>query len=112
MKLAVVGSRTFTNYQKLIDYLSHYNSITEVVSGGARGVDSLVRRFAEEYDIPIKEFLPEYSKYGRIAPFVRNQQIVDYSDELLAIRVKFSKGTTDTINRAHKANKPTKIIDI
>ena len=47
--------------------------ITEIVSGGAKGVDSLAREYAERKGIKLTEFIPEYKSYGRAAPIVRNR---------------------------------------
>ena len=56
----------------------------EIVSGGALGVDTCARKYAEKAGIKLTEFLPEYEKYGRRAPILRNIQIIDYSDTVIA----------------------------
>lgn len=112
MRLAIIGSRTFEDYHLLscsiIIFLS--KNITEVISGGASGADSLGERFANYYHFPIKIFKPEWTKYGKAAGFIRNQQIVDNSDMILAFWDGKSRGTQDTIEKAKKAKKPTFII--
>lgn len=77
MKIAIVGSRTITD----ID-LSKYipKEATEIVSGGAKGIDTLARNYAIENNLKLTEFLPEYEKYARFAPLKRNETIVKYSD--------------------------------
>ena len=65
MKVAVVGSRNLT-INNLGDYLP--KDTTEIVSGGARGIDRCAREYAKSHNIKLMEFLPEYERYGRSAP--------------------------------------------
>jgi len=62
MKIAIIGSRNL-----VIDDFSQYlpNNITELVSGGAKGIDQCVKQYALTNSIKITEFLPEYNKYRR-----------------------------------------------
>ena len=73
MKIAIVGSRSIT-VNNLGDYLPE--NTTEIVSGGAIGVDRSARNYAKTHNIKLKEFLPEYERYGRSAPLKRNLQII------------------------------------
>lgn len=81
MKIAVIGSRNIT-IKNLNEYLPE--NVTEIVSGGARGVDTCARLYAERNDVKLTEFLPDYARYGRCAPIRRNDLIVNYADEVLA----------------------------
>ena len=120
MKLAIVGSRTFNTYKHyaLLSNTIHYHfryysyiaNNLRLVSGGARGADTLAERFAKERDLGIIVYKPDWDKHGRIAGFIRNQQIVDTCDMVLAFWDGKSKGTQDTINKAKKAKKPTFIV--
>ena len=56
------------------------------------------------------EFLPEYDKYGRAAPIVRNKKIVDYADKIIAFWDGQSKGTCSVIEYARKAGKPCEVV--
>jgi len=107
MKLAIVGSRNI-----MIDDLEKYlpEGVTEIVSGGAKGVDSCARDFALGHGIKLTEFLPEYKKYGRSAPLKRNMQIIEYSDAVLVFWDGKSKGSEFVINQCKKLNKEIKII--
>ena len=109
MKIAVVGSRSIKAFD--IKFYIPENC-TEIVSGGAKGIDSYAARFAEERGIKLTEFLPDYQKYGRAAPIVRNKEIVNYADEIMAFWDGKSKGTNFVINYCKKSNKPCKIIYI
>lgn len=94
MIVAVVGSRTLT-VNNLGKYLP--KGTTEIVSGGAKGIDSCARRYALEHKIKLTEFLPDYKKYGRSAPLRRNIDIVKYADYAVAFWDGKSSGTAFTI---------------
>ena len=55
-------------------------------------------------------FLPEYERYGRAAPIVRNKQIVDYADKIVAFWDGSSKGTLSVIRYAQKLGKECVIV--
>ncbi len=102
MKVAVVGSRNLT-VMDLKKYLPQ--ETTEIVSGGARGIDSCAKAYAISNKIKLTEFLPEYNKYGNIAPLKRNLQIIDYADCVIAFWDGFSHGTKYVIDNCKKRNK-------
>lgn len=107
MKVAVIGSRNL-KVKNLKKYLP--SEVTEIVSGGTKGIDSSARDYALKNNIPLKEFLPEYKKYGRIAPLKRNIQIIEYADIVLAFWDGNSTDTKYVIDNCHKLNVPVKII--
>ena len=102
MKIAVIGSRGLR-----VDDLGKYlpENTTEIVSGGAKGVDTSAKEYAEKNNIKLTEFLPEYEKYGRGAPLRRNLQIIGYADEVLAFWDGTSRGTKYVIDNCKKQNK-------
>ena len=110
MKIGVVGSRDFDDYKKLEKELNKIEGITVIVSGGAKGADTLAREFAEKNDIKLTEFKPDYEQYGRGAPIRRNKEIVEYSDQIIAFWDGESKGTKNTIDIAERENKRVTII--
>lgn len=103
MKVAVVGSRDLiiSNLEKYVPY-----DALEIVSGGAKGVDTCAREYAIKNKLRLKEFLPDYTRYGRKAPLLRNLEIIDYSDIVIAFWDKKSRGTKFTIDNCRKRNKP------
>ena len=105
MKIAIVGSRSIT-VNNLGDYLPE--NTTEIVSGGAIGVDRSARNYAKTHNIKLKEFLPEYERYGRSAPLKRNLQIIDYADEVIAFWDGMSRGTRFVIENCKRKNVPIK----
>lgn len=109
MKLAVIGSRGFDNYQELCSQLDKIEGITEIVSGGAKGADSLAEKYAHEKGLKLAVFKPDYAKWGKGAPHVRNSEIVAYCDVLVAFWDGESPGTRSTIEKAKKAGKSVQI---
>ncbi len=109
MKIAIIGSRNI-----FIDDLGSYlpNNVTEIVSGGAKGVDACARKYATHNKIMLTEFLPEYARYGRAAPLKRNLQIIEYADEVLAFWDGESKGTKFVIDMCKKSSKKITVIKI
>ena len=99
MKVAVIGSRGLT-VNNLGKYLPE--DTTEIVSGGAKGIDTCARDYALTHDIKLTEFLPEYNKYGRCAPLKRNLQIIEYADVVIAFWDGKSKGTKYVIDNCKK----------
>lgn len=111
MIIGVIGSRTFIDYDLMVDTLKHIK-ITKIVSGGAVGADSLAERYAKEHNIPTQIFLPDWEKNGKSAGFKRNTDIVNESDMIVAFWDGTSKGTLDSIKKAEKLNKKILIINI
>jgi hypothetical protein len=107
MKVAVIGSRGLS-ISNIGEYLPE--ETTEIVSGGACGVDNSAKNYAKASRTKFTEFLPEYSKYGRIAPLKRNIQIIMYSDFVLAFWNGKSRGTKFVIDNCKKLNVPCEII--
>ena len=106
MKIAIIGSRNII----VSDIGRYISNADEIISGGAAGVDSCVAEYARANGIKLKEFLPQYQRYGRAAPIVRNKEIVDYSDKIIALWDGSSKGTLSVIKYAKKTGKPCEII--
>lgn len=99
VKTAVVGSRSLK-----IDCISEYvpTGTDEIVTGGARGIDSCAAEYAKERGLKLTVFLPDYKRYGRGAPIVRNREIVGYADCVVAIWDGSSRGTRSVIDECTK----------
>lgn len=110
MKAVVAGGRDFKDYRLLKETLDRfqqeYGNITEVVSGGAIGSDKLGEQYANENNIPIKRFVPDWKGLGKKAGHIRNRQMGDYAKENNGMLVTFwdrkSKGTKGMIEYATK----------
>ena len=109
MKIAIIGSRSI-ELQNLSDYLPE--NVSEIVSGGARGVDSSAAEYAKTNNIKLTEFLPDYARYGKGAPIVRNKQIAEYADEVLAFWDGKSRGTLSVIKYCEKIGKRCSVIEL
>lgn len=120
MKIAIVGSRDYHKYDIIKTTMDQIREnmkkqgleIIEIVSGGASGVDTLARQYAEENKLQFKEFPADWAQYGKSAGPMRNQQIVNYSDYVVAFPSGPSHGTRDTIKRAIKVGKLALIVEL
>lgn len=120
MKLGIVGSRDFDDYRSfktavikvLEEWKYDISQVEHIVSGGAKGADTLAEQLAKEYGIPTIIFLPQYDLYQKTAPLIRNTEIVKASTHLIAFPSKTSRGTLDTINKTISKGIPNKILYI
>ncbi|MBQ7106766.1 MAG: hypothetical protein IJN93_04540 [Clostridia bacterium] len=106
MKIAIIGSRNL-KVNNLGEYLPI--GVTEIVSGGAKGIDTCAKIYALKNNIKLTEFLPEYEKYGKRAPLIRNLEIIDYADEVIAFWDGESHGTKYVIDNCRNRIKKIKI---
>src|SRR5690606_1497181 len=115
MKTAIIGSRTFNDYELLSNTIKSYckanNILPEIiVSGGAKGADTLAEFFAKENNLEMKIFYPNWELLGRNACSARNTQIVEFADIVFAFWDGSSPGTKDSITKAEQMNKELIII--
>lgn len=113
MKTIIAGSRTFNDAHLLKDKLDAYrkeHTITEIVSGGASGADSLGEAYAVLNGIQIKMFNADWNTHGKAAGPIRNRQMADYADVLIAVWDGKSKGTKNMVEEMNKRKKPVFII--
>ena len=106
MKVAVIGSRGLS-----VKDLGKYLPVdtTEIVSGGARGVDTSAKEYANAHGLKLTEFLPDYQKYGRAAPLKRNITIIEYADIVFAFWDQKSHETNCVINNCKQRGIPVRI---
>jgi len=113
MKLAIVGSRNFTSYKYFCQVIAQVKGeIALIISGGARGADTLAERYAKERAIPYLVFPANWDEYGKQAGILRNQDIVDNAEAMIAFLSPESKGTRDSIKRARIKGIPVHIVSI
>jgi hypothetical protein len=113
MKVGIVGSREFKNYELFSDAMKQYLSdISWVVSGGAPGADSLAEKWAKENKKMLTIYPADWFNLGKRAGYVRNTDIVKNSDMIIAFWDGKSKGTKHTIGLAQKMGKECKIINV
>jgi hypothetical protein len=112
MKLIIAGSRTLKPSLRFIDYLvatligTTPEHIGEIISGGANGVDSDARSWANIRQIPFKLFEADWNKNGKSAGPIRNKQMAEYGDALLLIWDGKSKGSSNMKENMLKLEKP------
>lgn len=112
MKLIIAGSRTLHPdsvfiMQKINEMnLTDEQKISEIVSGGAIGVDRCGEQFARDVHLPVTQFKPDYKMYAGRAPLVRNAKMAAYADILLLIWNGRSSGSLDMKNKMKLLNKP------
>jgi predicted Rossmann fold nucleotide-binding protein DprA/Smf involved in DNA uptake len=115
-RVAVIGSRTFQDKDRLYKILDkNKNKIKMIVSGGAAGADSLANEWAKERGFPCLIFYPKWKtedgQHDRGAGFRRNFNIIQTADVVLAFWDKVSRGTKNSIEIAEKLGKPVKVIE-
>ena len=109
MKIMIAGSRSITDFD-LTEYIPEKTTL--IITGGAKGVDTLAEEYADKHKISKLILRPDYKKYGKAAPLLRNEQMVDLADLVIIIWDGKSKGTKHTLKYAEKKGTPTKTIII
>ncbi len=113
MIFAVVGSRNFVDYDLLNKVLDEYRPfMIGIVSGGARGADTLATRYAIERGIPLVVHPADWNRHGKSAGFRRNKLIVRDADFMVAFPTKASKGTRHSIDLAREKGIGVRVINV
>lgn len=108
MKTIIAGSRGITDMGHLelaiarAQHVHYQLVITEVVSGGARGVDKLGEQWAAAHNVPLKVFPADWDAKGKAAGHIRNIEMAEYADALIALWDGESRGTQHMISTARK----------
>ena len=111
MKIGIVGSRNFKDYNILTEKLKDIETdIKVVISGGAPGADRLAEKWAKEHGKLLTVYPADWVTHGKSAGYIRNADIVKNSDKIVAFWDGVSKGTKHTINLCKKNNKECEII--
>lgn len=105
MRVAVIGSRTINSID-LEKFLP--SNTTEIISGGAKGVDTVAKQYAIKNKIKLTEFLPQYDKYGKKAPLKRNITIIENADLVLAFWDGVSRGTLHACRKSRDKGVPVR----
>ena len=110
MNVAIVGGRDFDDYEQFKSSINgekiKFNSI---ISGGARGVDTMAEKYAKEIGVPVKIYLPDWTKHGKAAGPIRNRQIIESADCVIAFWDEKSPDTRSSIAIAEELKKPTSL---
>lgn len=116
-RVLICGGTDYTDEKTFIETLDKYTDRenTVLVSGHAKGADTLAEEYAGKNGIEIKVFPAQWSKYGKSAGPIRNKEMLDYISEaeehfVIAFWNGRSRGTKHTIETAEKMGIETKII--
>lgn len=102
-RVIIAGGRNFNDYEKVkenCDSLLAEKSDIVIICGMARGVDLLGRRYAGERGYKVAEFPADWNGFGKSAGYIRNTEMADNADALIAFWDGNSKGTNHMINIA------------
>lgn len=105
-KVIIAGGRHFDNYQLLKEHCDYYlqNKMKEyqiiVISGHAAGADTLGERYAQERGLPLDAHPADWKAHGKSAGYVRNKEMAEVADALIAFWDGVSRGTKNMINLA------------
>lgn len=110
VRVAIVGSRGFHKLRDVADYVNGLPQEVIIVSGGAAGVDSTAERTAREREMKVLIFRPNWKEFGRAAGPMRNREIVQSSEAVVAFWDGKSLGTRNTIELAKRMKKPITIV--
>ena len=102
MKILIAGSRNIDTFD-LSPYIPKDTAL--IISGGAKGIDTLAEKYADEHKISKLILLPQYNLYGRAAAVKRNEIMVDIADTIVIVWDGLSRGTKYTLEYAKKKNK-------
>lgn len=111
-KVAIVGSRAWSDYELIRDYVYSLDGNDTIVSGGAKGVDSFAEFYARERGLAILVFRADWGRHGPRAGLLRNHDIVRECDRLVAFWSNKSSGTAHSISLAKESGKPTLVFSL
>jgi len=109
MRILVCGGRDFTDKKAVWSYLDAFhktNHLTTVITGGARGADSLAEQWARHNAVPSYVFCADWNRYGKPAGSIRNQRMLDEGKPDLVVAFPGGPGTADMVRRAREDGVP------
>lgn len=115
MKLAIVGSREFNDYKKMCRFINEKFDLSEIdtiVSGGAKGADTLAEKFAKDNNLNLIVKEAQWEKFGRAAGPKRNVLIVEEADAVVAFPTSSSRGTRHTMKLTRQAGKRLEVCNV
>lgn len=110
MRVLVCGGREYTDKAALWSVLDAIGppEVSAIISGMARGADTLAAEWAERFGFPLQKFPADWTAHGRAAGPLRNQRMIDEGQPELVVAFPGGKGTADMVLRAEKAGIPVR----
>ena len=109
MKVLIAGPRTIDNID-ISEYIP--KDATVIISGGAKGIDTLAEMYADANNLEKIIIKPNYKRYGKFAPLKRNEEMVDMADKIIIFWDGKSRGTHFTLKYALKSHKPVQVFSV
>lgn len=109
MKILIAGSRNIDTFD-LSPYIP--KETTLIISGGAKGIDTIAEKYADKNKISKLILLPQYNLYGKSAPIKRNEMMVDIADTVIIVWDGNSRGTKSTLQYSRQKNKNIILITV
>lgn len=114
-KVIIAGGRDFNDYKLLEKKVTYFLGSkkfgeTEIVSGTCKGADLLGEKLAKKNNVNIKQFPADWNTHGKKAGFIRNSEMAEYADALVAFWDGKSRGTKHMIDLATKHNLKVRIV--
>ena len=114
IRCIIAGGRDFTNYNALKKALASINfgeNTLTIISGTARGADSLGEQYAKENNLKLMRFPAQWDKYGKRAGYLRNEEMCRHCDTVICFWDGKSRGTMHMINIAKQNHKPLAVFN-
>jgi predicted Rossmann fold nucleotide-binding protein DprA/Smf involved in DNA uptake len=106
LKVAIVGSRHFSEPDRVSDYVNALPHGASIITGSASGVDAAATKAARANGIPVQVIPASFDELADAAKSAaRNQRLIDACDVLVAFWDCTSKGTRNTVERALDSGK-------
>jgi predicted Rossmann fold nucleotide-binding protein DprA/Smf involved in DNA uptake len=106
VRVAIVGSRRFSEPERVTDYVNSLSPRASIITGSASGVDAAATRAARAKGIAVQVMPAAFDELAdERKSAARNQRLVDACDVLVAFWDGASKGTRSTVDRALAAGK-------
>jgi hypothetical protein len=110
MIVIIAGGRDYLDYENVKARIPESEfEITEIVSGGATGADALGERYAKEHGIKLRRMPADWAKHGKAAGPIRNREMAQVADALIAFWDGESRGTKNMIEEAEKRGLRVKV---
>lgn len=111
MRVLVCGGREYLNIDFVYQVLDTLDGVSEIIEGGARGVDTIARHWAKERGVPVRTFRADWQKHKKSAGPIRNGQMLREGKPDLVIAFPGGRGTANMVEQAIRAGVPVEIHD-